>query len=99
VPWFASVPCMVFCTPIIAAPLDFNNQTSSTLNVTLAGDEVGKIELIKFRDGSQCTIDDDDDEHMIKTYGICIAGQCQVKPSFVSQTKTITMLSIIETWM
>ncbi|CAF0831949.1 unnamed protein product [Rotaria sordida] len=77
VPWFTSVPCMVFCTPIILS-LSLDNDTIINSNITLTDDEVGKVESIKFRDGTQCTIDDDNDnENFIKYNGICIAGQCQ----------------------
>jgi hypothetical protein len=69
---------MVFCTPIISL-LSLNNDTSINSNITLTGDEVGKIESIKFRDGTQCTIDDDKNEDFIQHKGMCIAGQCQVK--------------------
>lgn len=72
---------MVFCTPDIS-PLSLNNDTSTNGNATLAGDEVGKVESIKFRDGTLCTIDnddDDDDEGFIEGKGMCIAGQCQVR--------------------
>lgn len=83
VPWFAPVPCMVFCTPDISS-LSLNNETSTNGNITLAGDEVGKIESIKFRDGTLCTIehDDDDNHDFIEQKGMCIAGQCQVRSSF-----------------
>jgi hypothetical protein len=56
------------------------NETSLPNNVTMNSDEVGKIESIKFRDGTQCTIDgdDDDDEPFLSWRGMCIAGQCQV---------------------
>jgi len=72
---------MVFCTPIISS-LSLNNDTSTNPNITLTGDEVGKVESIKLRDGTQCLIDDDDDdgdnEDFIQYNGMCIAGQCQV---------------------
>jgi hypothetical protein len=69
---------MVFCTPIISS-LSLNNITSTNSNITLTGDEVGKIESIKFRDGTQCLIDDDENEDFIQYNGMCIAGQCQVR--------------------
>ncbi|CAF1018172.1 unnamed protein product [Rotaria sp. Silwood1] len=79
VPWFASVPCMVFCTPIISS-VSLDNDTTINSNITLTDDAVGKVESIKFRDGTQCRIDNDNDndnENFIKHNGICIAGQCQ----------------------
>ncbi|CAM4811019.1 unnamed protein product [Rotaria magnacalcarata] len=78
VPWFTSEPCMVFCTPTISS-LTSDNETTIQSNITLADDEVGKVESIKFRDGTQCTIDDDDNqnENSIPFSGMCIAGQCQ----------------------
>ena len=54
---------MVFCTQIISS-LSLNNETSTNANLTLAGDEVGKVESIKFRDGTRCTIDEDEDEEV-----------------------------------
>ncbi|CAF0803716.1 unnamed protein product [Adineta ricciae] len=76
VSWFSSLRCMVFCTPIHSS-LSLNNATtSSNSNITLTDDEVGKIESIKFRDGTPCTIENSDDSFI--TYnGICITGQCQ----------------------
>jgi hypothetical protein len=68
---------MVFCTPIISS-LSLNNDTSINSNITLTGDEVGKVESIKFRDGTQCLIDDEENEDFIQYNGMCIAGQCQV---------------------
>ena len=80
VPWFNSASCMVFCTPIISSlSLDNNNNTSTNSNITLAGDEVGKVESIKFRDGTQCTMVNRDDDDLIQHNGMCIAGQCQVR--------------------
>jgi hypothetical protein len=67
---------MLFCTPIISS-LSVDNNTLIKSNITLTGDEVGKIESIKFRDGTQCIIDHDD-QHVIQYNGMCIAGQCQV---------------------
>ena len=68
---------MVFCTPVLPLlPLD--NDTSINGNLTLNGDEVGKIESIKFRDGTQCTLEDENEEHPLPLRGMCIAGQCQV---------------------
>jgi len=69
---------MLFCSPIISSLSLENNNTSTDSNITLAGDEVGKVESIKFRDGTQCTIDDDD---FIQSTGMCIAGKCQVSSS------------------
>lgn len=70
---------MVFCSPIISS-LSSNNDTTINSNITLTGDEVGKVESIKFRDGTQCLIDEDKkDEDSIQHNGMCIAGQCQVK--------------------
>ena len=78
VPWFTSESCMVFCTPIISS-LTSDNETIINSNITLADDEVGKVESIKFRDGTQCKIDDDNqNENSIPSNGMCIAGQCQV---------------------
>jgi hypothetical protein len=68
---------MVFCTPIISS-LSLNNDTSINSNITLTSDEVGKVESIKFRDGTQCLIDDEKNEDFIQYNGMCIAGQCQV---------------------
>jgi hypothetical protein len=68
---------MVFCTPTISS-LSSMNDTSINGNITLSGDEVGKVESIKFRDGTQCAIDDDENEDSIQLNGMCIAGQCQV---------------------
>ena len=76
---------MVFCTPIISS-LSLDNNTSINPNITLAGDEVGKIESIKFRDGTQCTIDDKDDDDFIQHTGMCITGQCQVSCLFWIKT-------------
>lgn len=80
VPWFTRVPCMVFCTQDISS-LSLNNDTSTNGNITLAGDEVSKIESIKFRDGTLCDMendDDDDNKDFMDEKGMCIAGQCQV---------------------
>jgi hypothetical protein len=71
---------MLFCSPIISSLSLENNNTSTDSNITLAGDEVGKVESIKFRDGTQCTIDNDDDD-FIQFTGMCIAGKCQVSSS------------------
>jgi hypothetical protein len=80
VPWFTSVPCMVFCTPVTSS-LSLDNETSINSNITLTSDEVGKVESIKFRDGTECRIDDNDvdNEDFIESHGMCIAGQCQVR--------------------
>ncbi len=76
VSWAAPVPCMVFCTPVIS-PSILSNETSTNSNLTMIGDEVGKTESIKLRDGTQCTVDDKDDR-ATNHDGICIAGRCQV---------------------
>ncbi|UJR27555.1 hypothetical protein I4U23_008837 [Adineta vaga] len=77
VPWFNSLRCMVFCTPILSSlALDTNSSISINSNITLTGDEVGKIESIKFRDGTPCTIESNDDS-FIHYNGMCITGQCQ----------------------
>jgi hypothetical protein len=68
---------MVFCTPFLPM-ISVENETLGSTNQTLTGDEVGKIESIKFRDGTQCTIDDEKSEYFLKSRGMCIAGQCQV---------------------
>jgi hypothetical protein len=68
---------MVFCTPLTSS-LSLNNDTSTNTNITLTSDEVGKVESIKFRDGTQCAITDDENEDFIEHNGMCIAGQCQV---------------------
>ena len=68
---------MVFCTPVITS-LSSDNDTSINSSITLADDEVGKIKSIKFRDGTQCTIDDDGNDNSISHNGMCIAGQCRV---------------------
>lgn len=77
VSWFTPVPCMVFCTPVLPL-ITSDNDTSINGSFTLNGDEVGKIESIKFRDGTQCTIEDENDEHPLPLRGMCITGQCQV---------------------
>lgn len=68
---------MVFCTPVLPQ-IPLENDTYINGNGTLNGDEVGKIESIKFRDGTQCTIKDESEENPLSSRGMCIAGQCQV---------------------
>lgn len=76
---------MVFCSPITSSLLS-NNDTIINSNITLTGDEVGKVESIKFRDGTQCLIDGDQtNEDFIQHRGMCITGRCQVRFFFQKQ--------------
>ena len=55
-----------------------DNETLVSSNMTLFGDEVGKIESIKLRDGSPCDIENEKYGELLPYRGMCIAGQCQV---------------------